>query len=52
MQKTGRIIATIGFLLVMIGAGGMDSASLIAPTVMMLCGVVMMYSGASMEGVL
>ena len=52
MQKTGRIIATIGFLLVMIGAGAMDSASLIAPVAMVLSGCVMMYSGASMEGTL
>ncbi len=52
MQKTGRVIGAIGFLLVMLGAGAMDSTCLIAPVTMLLCGVVMMYSGASMEGVL
>ena len=52
MHKTGRIIGTIGFVLVMLGAGAMDSTTLIAPVAMLISGIALLYSGASMEGVL
>lgn len=46
-----KIIGTIGFILLVLGAGGMDSESLLAPALMAMTGMVMLYWSAWESGI-
>lgn len=50
MKILARVMSTIGFVLVLLGGGGMDSVSLVMPIVMILVGIVMMWNGIALEG--
>lgn len=43
MNKLINIIGGSGFTLFLLGAGGMDNKSVVAPLVMMVVGVVMIF---------
>lgn len=49
MKHLGHIGEGLGFVLILIGGGAMDSASLIAPIAIILGGVALMLAGASIE---
>ena len=49
MKHLGHIGEGIGFVMILLGGGAMDSASLIAPIAIVLGGVVLMLAGASIE---
>lgn len=51
-SRLARIAEGTGFLMLMFGAGGMDSNILVAPITLMVCGIVLMFTGAGMEGAL
>ena len=46
-----KIIGTIGFILFILGAGGMDSESLLAPALMTMTGMGMLYWSAWESGI-
>lgn len=46
-----KIIGTIGFILLMLGAGGMDSHSMAVPAVMAMTGMGMLYWSAWDSGI-
>lgn len=46
-----KIIGTIGFILFILGAGGMDSYSMAVPAVMALLGIGMLYWSAWESGI-
>lgn len=50
MKTLARVMSSIGFVLILMGGGGMDSASLVIPIVMILVGIVMMWNGIALEG--
>lgn len=46
-----KIIGAIGFILFVLGAGGMDSESLLAPALMAMTGMGMLYWSAWESGI-
>lgn len=46
-----KIIGIIGFILLLLGAGGMDSESLLAPAAMAMTGMGMLYWSAWESGI-
>ena len=50
MKVLARVMSSIGFVLILLGGAGMDSASLVMPIVMILVGIVMMWNGMALEG--
>lgn len=46
-----KIIGTIGFILLILGAGGMDSYSMAVPAVMAMTGMGMLYWSAWESGI-
>lgn len=46
-----KIIGTIGFILLILGAGGMDSYSMVIPAIMALAGMGMLYWSAWESGI-
>ena len=46
-----KIIGIIGFILLVLGAGGMDSESLLAPALMAMTGMGMLYWSAWESGI-
>lgn len=46
-----KIIGIIGFILFILGAGGMDSYSMVVPGVMTLLGIGMLYWSAWESGI-
>lgn len=49
MKILARVMASMGFCFVLIGGGAMDSTSVTVPIVVVLCGIVMMWNGISLE---
>lgn len=49
MKKLFRVIYAVGFLMLIIGAGAMDSESVVVPMVMTFSGVAITVTGAYME---
>lgn len=46
-----KIIGTIGFILFVLGAGGMDSYSMVVPAFMAMTGIGMLYWSAWESGI-
>lgn len=49
MKILARLMASFGFCLILIGGSAMDSTSLFAPIVMILCGIGLMWNGLALE---
>lgn len=45
-----KVISYIGFILFLLGAGGMDSPSIVAPAIMFLIGFALIAISAAAEG--
>lgn len=49
MKKISRTIFAVGFFMLLIGAGAMDSESVVVPMVMTFSGLAIAVTGAYME---
>lgn len=49
MKILARVMASMGFCFVLIGGGAMDSASVVVPIIVILCGIIMMWNGITLE---
>lgn len=49
MKILARVMASVGFCFVLIGGSAMDSRSIMVPVAIILCGIVMMWNGISLE---
>ena len=49
MTRIARVTECIGFLMIMLGGGAMDSASLVGPITMAMIGCALLWTGAKME---
>ena len=49
MKKVAKIMEILGILLLFVGGGSMDSASIVLPIVMAFSGLAIAFSGAALE---
>ena len=49
MKTLARVMASMGFCFILIGGGAMDSSSVVVPIIVILCGIVMMWNGITLE---
>lgn len=49
MKKVFKVVMGIGFFMLLCGAGGMDSESVIVPLIMAFSGLAIFVTGAYME---
>ena len=50
MSKLINAIEGTGVVMLFVGCSAMDSANLVAPIAIIIAGIALMWSGASMEG--